>query len=103
MKQVILNLFKNAIEAMPEGGILRVSVEQKDTMTELVVEDTGPGIPADEVNSIFLPFYSTKRGAQGHMGLGLSISYSIIKKMGGEIIAENLDPQGCRFIIRLPR
>ena len=102
MKQVILNIFKNAIEAMSQGGVLRVSVERKDGMAELAVEDSGPGIPLDEANSIFLPFYSTKRGVSGHMGLGLSISYNIIKKMGGEIIAENLKPQGCRFIIRLP-
>ena len=102
MKQVILNLFKNAIEAMPDGGTLRVGVEQKDGTVELAVEDTGPGIPAGEADSIFLPFYSTKRGAGGHMGLGLSISYNIIKKIGGEIVAENLEPQGCRFTIRLP-
>jgi len=103
MKQVILNLFKNAIEAMPDGGTLRVGVGQKDSMTELSVEDSGPGIPSGDADSIFLPFYSTKRSAAGHMGLGLSISYNIIKKIGGEILAENLEPQGCRFVIRLPR
>jgi signal transduction histidine kinase len=103
MKQVILNLLKNAIDAMPEGGALRISIERKDGMMELAVEDSGPGIPQDDVNSIFLPFYSTKRGASGHMGLGLSIAYNIIKKMGGEIIVENLKPQGCRFVIRLPQ
>jgi two-component system sensor histidine kinase AtoS len=104
MKQVILNLFKNAIEAMSEGGELRVSVERKDEkcLAEIIVEDTGPGIPTGEAKSIFLPFFSTKRGPTGHMGLGLSISYNLIKKMGGEITAENLESQGCRFIIRLP-
>jgi signal transduction histidine kinase/ABC-type branched-subunit amino acid transport system ATPase component len=104
MKQVILNLFKNAIEAMSEGGIMAVTLSRNEEKNQiaLVVEDTGPGIPAGEVKSIFLPFYSTKRGASGHMGLGLSISYNIVKKMGGEITAENLEPQGCRFIIRLP-
>jgi two-component system sensor histidine kinase AtoS len=104
MKQVILNIFKNAIEAMGEGGELRVSVERKDEkcLAEIAVEDTGPGIPTGEAKSIFLPFFSTKRGPVGHMGLGLSISYNLIKKMNGEITAENLEPQGCRFIIRLP-
>jgi PAS domain S-box-containing protein len=104
MKQVILNLFKNAIEAMSEGGELRVYVERKESegLTELAVEDTGPGIPSGELKSIFLPFYSTKRGASGHMGLGLSISYNIVKKIGGEIIAENINPQGFRLIISLP-
>jgi two-component system sensor histidine kinase AtoS len=104
MKQVILNIFKNAIEAMNEGGELQVSVERKDEkrLAEIAVEDTGPGIPAGEAKSIFLPFFSTKRGPTGHMGLGLSISYNLIKKMGGEITAENLEPQGCRFIVRLP-
>jgi PAS domain S-box-containing protein len=103
MKQVILNLFKNAIDAMPEGGALRISVKQEDGMAELAVEDTGPGISPDDVKSIFLPFYSTKRGVSGHMGLGLSIAYNIIKKMNGDIIVENLKPQGCRFAIRLPQ
>jgi two-component system sensor histidine kinase AtoS len=104
MKQVILNIFKNAIEAMNEGGELRVSVKRKDEncLAEIAVEDTGLGIPIGEAKSIFLPFFSTKRGPTGHMGLGLSISYNLIKKMGGEITAENLEPQGCRFIIRLP-
>jgi two-component system sensor histidine kinase AtoS len=104
MKQVILNIFKNAIEAMNEGGELRIAVERKDEkcLAEIVVEDTGLGIPTGEAKSIFLPFFSTKRGPTGHMGLGLSISYNLIKKMDGEITAENLEPQGCRFIIRLP-
>jgi signal transduction histidine kinase len=104
MKQVILNLFKNAIEAMSEGGIMAVSLsgnEAKNQIT-LIVEDSGPGIPAGEVKSIFLPFYSTKRGNSGHMGLGLSVSYNIVKKMGGEITAENLESGGCRFVVRLP-
>ncbi|MDR2185277.1 MAG: ATP-binding cassette domain-containing protein [Treponema sp.] len=105
MKQVILNLFKNAIEAMANGGSMGVFLTRtggSSPMAELTVEDSGPGIPAGEARSIFLPFYSTKRGASGHMGLGLSISYNIVKKMGGEITAENLSPSGCRFMIRLP-
>jgi signal transduction histidine kinase len=104
MKQVILNLFKNAIEAMSEGGVMGVSLSKNEAenRVELTVEDSGPGIPAGEAKSIFLPFYSTKRGSSGHMGLGLSISYNMVKKMGGEITAENLDPAGCRFIVRLP-
>jgi two-component system NtrC family sensor kinase len=89
---------------MPEGGIMTVSLSRSEEKNQvaLIVADSGPGISAGEVKSIFLPFYSTKRGTSGHMGLGLSISYSIVKKMGGEITAENLDPRGCRFIIRLP-
>jgi signal transduction histidine kinase len=110
MKQVILNLFKNAIEAMSDGGVMGVSLTRKEAgetgsgpaTAELTVEDTGPGIPSGEAQSIFLPFYSTKQRASGHMGLGLSISYNLIKKMGGEISAENLEPSGCRFIVRLP-
>jgi two-component system sensor histidine kinase AtoS len=104
MKQVILNLFKNAIEAMSAGGIMAVSLskDEAENQIALVVEDSGPGIPAGEVKSIFLPFYSSKRGTSGHMGLGLSISYNIVKKMGGEITAENLESGGCRFVIRLP-
>jgi PAS domain S-box-containing protein len=105
MKQVILNLFKNAIEAMADGGSMGVSLTRtggSSPMAELTVEDSGPGISAGEARSIFLPFYSTKRGASGHMGLGLSVSYNIVKKMGGEITAENLNPSGCRFMIRLP-
>jgi C4-dicarboxylate-specific signal transduction histidine kinase len=104
MKQVILNLFKNAIEAMSEGGIMAVSLVGSEAKNQiaLIVEDSGPGIPAGEAKSIFLPFYSTKRGASGHMGLGLSVSYNIVKKMGGDITAENLESGGCRFVVRLP-
>jgi signal transduction histidine kinase len=107
LRQVVLNLFKNGIEAMAadsgKSGILRVRLSVKPAEGQAVVEvdDNGPGIPGGDIRSVFLPFYSTKRGSAGHMGLGLSISYGLIQKMGGTIAAQNLNP-GCRFTVKLP-
>ena len=107
MKQVVLNLIKNAFDAMPNGGTLRIelTVETSDNIewALLSVEDSGSGIATDSKDRIFLPFYSTKSQSEGHMGLGLSIIYGIIMRLRGGIEAENLSPCGCRFTVRIPR
>jgi len=108
IKQVILNLIKNSFEAMPEGG--EVNITTKDGQfhgmksTRLIFEDDGPGIQVPDVNSIFLPFYSTKTGKKSKfgLGLGLSISYRIVESFKGEMRVQNLPKKGCRFIIDLP-
>ena len=64
------------------------------------IEDTGPGIPRDEVGRIFQPFYTTK--AKG-TGLGLAIAMRVLEAHGGDIVVENLEPRGCRFTFLLPR
>jgi PAS domain S-box-containing protein len=106
IKQVILNLIKNSFEAMPEGGDLTVCTTERCTdgssQAEITVRDTGCGIPAQDIKDIFVPFYSTKRGSNMNMGLGLSVSYGIISKYNGSISVENIDGEGCQFTIILP-
>ena len=108
MHQVFLNLFLNAIQAMPNGGelkieaspILSTSVEGfKQNFIKVVISDTGRGIPPHIVQKIFDPFFTTKpRG----IGLGLSITYQIIKKHGGTVKVESQWEKGTSFIINLP-
>ena len=106
MKQVVLNLIKNAIDAMPDGGTLRVRLASELSegvdWAVLRVEDSGAGIPESAMGDVFLPFYSTKSQAEGHMGLGLSIIYGIVLRLRGSIQAENISPRGCRFTVRIP-
>ncbi len=107
MKQVILNLIKNSFEAMPSGGHLTVATgrrKQGETrLVEIVFQDTGCGIGDRKVNDIFLPFYSTKKDGHGNLGLGLSVSYGIIRKYHGTITVRNRDGAGCEFTIRVPQ
>jgi two-component system NtrC family sensor kinase len=102
IEQVLVNLFVNAIQAMPEGGDLFVEVgyDQESQAVVIKVRDTGIGIPKDLLPNIFDPFFSTK-GTQG-TGLGLSVSYGIINQNNGEITAESQEGQGTTFIIKLP-
>lgn len=106
IKQVILNLIKNSFEAMPEGGIITIETElneaSKNKLANIIIRDTGPGIKEENLNNIFLPFYSTKKGSSQNLGLGLSVSYGIIKKYNGEIQIKNLKNTGCEFMITLP-
>jgi two-component system sensor histidine kinase AtoS len=108
MHQVFLNLFLNAIQAMPNGGelkieaspILSTSVEGfKQNFIKVVISDTGRGIPPHIVQKIFDPFFTTKPKG---IGLGLSITYQIIKKHGGTVKVESQWEKGTSFIINLP-
>ena len=103
IQQVLLNLFINSIQAMPQGGELNVSLGLDDTLKEVRadVEDTGEGIPADQLGNIFDPFFTTKKEGEG-TGLGLSVSYNIIKKNGGRIEVKSIPGQGTCFSIFLP-
>ncbi len=103
MKQVILNLIKNSLEAMPDGGSIIITTRREDPGTVILeFEDTGPGIDAADPNAVFTPFFSTKTDRPSSMGLGLSISYRTVNRIGGTMRAENLPGRGCRFTIRLP-
>ncbi|NCD33190.1 MAG: ATP-binding cassette domain-containing protein [Spartobacteria bacterium] len=104
MKQVLLNLFKNSFEAMNDGGSIGIETELDHEASRIRIRfhDTGHGIQDDNPDNVFLPFYSTKQGQQSNMGLGLSVSYGIIKKHNGNITAENLPESGCLFTIDLP-
>ncbi len=108
MHQVFLNLFLNAIQAMPDGGELRIEATPvipspsggaKQNFIKVIVSDSGKGIPPQIVHKIFDPFFTTKsRG----IGLGLSITYQIIKKHGGTIKVDSQWEKGTSFIINLP-
>jgi len=101
MRQVILNLFKNAKEAMPRGGSLTVRTEKEDTKVLIRIQDTGIGIPEEIRNRIFEAFFTTKQKVKG-VGLGLSVCYGIIKDHGGEIRVDSKEGKGTTFTISLP-
>lgn len=104
LQQVLINLLINAIQAMPQGGLLSMQVgtaeHEGKNGTEIVIEDSGPGISPSYIDQIFDPFFSNKRG-EG-TGLGLSISQSLIQRVGGIISVESEVSQGARFIIWIP-
>lgn len=100
IKQVFFNLIKNALEAMPDGGELRVVFEVGDAFVDISFIDTGKGIPADELGRVFEPYHTTK--AKGS-GLGLMIVQRIIEDHGGEIELASKPNEGTCFKIRLPR
>lgn len=103
VQQVVLNLLRNAVEAMAEsttrGDTVDVSTQHREGWVEITVDDCGPGIPAATAQRLFEPFFTTK--PQG-MGLGLSICKSIISAHGGELRHEPREGGGSRFRIRLP-
>ena len=102
LKQVFVNLFLNAIQAMPEGGSLTVVVSQDARgFVSVQVADTGVGISQDAMDRIFDPFYTTKPVGIG-TGLGLSIVYGIVKKHGGHIEVQSEQGKGTTFTVFLP-
>jgi len=101
MRQVMLNMFKNAKEAMPNGGTLTVRTAKENQKVSVHIQDTGVGIPEEIRNKIFEAFFTTKQKVKG-VGLGLSVCYGIIKDHGGEIRVESEEGRGTTFIISLP-
>ncbi len=99
LSQVIVNIVLNAADAMPNGGTLTIRSRVKDGRMAIDFEDTGVGIDKENLGRIFDPFYSTK--VQG-TGLGLAVSYGIIKKLNGSLTAESAPGKGSRFTIFLP-
>ncbi len=100
LKQVLWNLILNAKEAMPDGGHLTLSTEAvSDGFMRISIEDTGRGIPADKVELLFQPFFTTK--PEG-FGLGLSMSRKIVEQHGGKLILENRSEGGTKAVIFLP-
>jgi PAS domain S-box-containing protein len=101
LMQVFMNLFLNAIKAMPEGGLLSVGMNHDDTKAYISVSDTGCGIAEQNINKIFDPFYTTSSVGKG-TGLGLSISYSIVQQHGGTISVKSVVGKGSTFTVTLP-
>jgi two-component system NtrC family sensor kinase len=101
LQQVFLNLFLNAVQAMPDGGKLSVSSHVDDASVRVDVADTGVGIPEDNLDKIFDPFFTTKELGKG-TGLGLSVSYGIIKKHHGRITVESEIGRGTVFSVVFP-
>lgn len=108
IQQVLLNLLINARQAMPRGGqvLIRLDYDPVSDTVDLVVRDTGVGIPADKLQRIFDPFFSTKKGpdetGKGGTGLGLSSCRNIIESHRGRIRVESTVGVGTAFTIKLP-
>ncbi|SDP53312.1 ATP-binding protein [Desulforhopalus singaporensis] len=101
LKQIIINIGLNAIQAMRHGGTLTIGCRELNNQLELTFQDTGTGIAEENLTHIFDPFFTTKEVGEG-TGLGLSVSYSLVKRMGGDIMVHSMPGQGTLFTIMLP-
>jgi PAS domain S-box-containing protein len=101
LQQVFLNLFMNARDAMPAGGMLEVRTSCNNGYVEIEVTDTGTGIPREHLHRIFDPFFTTKSSGRG-TGLGLSVSYGIIKEHAGKIDVHSTPGKGTSFRLEFP-
>jgi signal transduction histidine kinase len=99
IKQALVNLFKNAVQAMTKGGTLTLQTGEGADGVWVSVGDTGGGIPQEQLNRIFEPFFTTKKKGSG---LGLMIVQRIVREHGGRIELESNVRQGTRFRIWLP-
>ncbi|HLV61399.1 MAG TPA: ATP-binding protein, partial [Fredinandcohnia sp.] len=112
LKQVLMNLVQNAVQAMPQGGRITIATAsgqddpagfrlsgRSTDFVEIRVRDTGPGLPEEHREHIFVPFFTTKKRGTG---LGLAISQRIIRSHGGRITAQSRPGEGTEFLIRLP-
>ena len=100
LREVLTNLVFNAVDAMPEGGTLTVRTWSDGTSVYFSVRDTGEGIPETVRRRLFEPFFTTK-GERGN-GLGLSVSFGIVRRHGGEIAVDSIPGEGATFTVRLP-
>lgn len=99
-KQVLLNLFKNALESMEHGGILTIGLSDEDKKLILTIKDTGKGMTLHQVNQIFMPFFSSKPGGTG---LGLPFVLKTVEEHGGTIAVESQVEIGTKFVLTLPK
>lgn len=99
IKQAVLNLAQNAIAAMPKGGKLGFAVSCANEEVKIAISDTGTGIPESQLSKIFEPYFTTKKNGTG---LGLTITFKIIKEHSGEITVDSKEGKGSTFTIHLP-
>ena len=102
LRQVVLNLMTNALHAVDAGGRIEASARADDEILEISIKDNGCGIPPENLDKIFNPFFTTKPPGQG-TGLGLSLCHTLVDGMQGEISVESKPGQGAVFTVRLPR
>jgi signal transduction histidine kinase len=100
-RQVVLNIINNARDAIIPPGTITLATRCENSEVCVVISDTGKGIAPGQMDKIFLPFYTTKEVGHG-TGLGLSVSYGIIRNLGGTIEVESTPEIGSTFTIRLP-
>jgi signal transduction histidine kinase/ActR/RegA family two-component response regulator len=100
LREVLVNLVFNAVDAMPQGGTLTLSTRESNGSVEIAVTDTGEGMSEEVRSRVFDPFFTTK-GKAG-MGLGLAVSYGIVRRHEGQIEAESDAGRGTTFRIKLP-
>ncbi len=101
LEQVLVNLLKNAVDAMPSGGRLTLRARRLGEKVEIAVADTGVGMPPEVQAKIFEPFFTTKEVGKG-TGLGLSIAYGIVADHGGDLSVESTPGKGTEFRMMLP-
>jgi two-component system NtrC family sensor kinase len=101
LQQVLMNLLLNAADATPDGGTIAVQATSAAGRVRVQVADTGVGIPPEHLDRIYDPFFTTKPRGRG-TGLGLSVSYGIVKAHAGTLTAESAPGEGSRFVISLP-
>jgi signal transduction histidine kinase len=99
LRQILLNLALNAIEAAPEGGQVRIAAAERGGSVEIALEDDGPGVPEVLRARVFEPFFSTKSQPGG---LGLAITRRLVEDAGGRIEVQSRAPTGSRFCVTLP-
>ena len=100
LQQILLNLLMNALDAMPEGGRLRVSIAPIAGGAEVRIADNAGGIPPDVQARMFDPFFTTKQAGQGH-GLGLAVARGIAQDHGGDIRLVRSGPDGSELAVTL--
>jgi signal transduction histidine kinase len=107
VQQILLNLIGNAIKFTEEGGTVTVSARANREHIEVRVEDTGLGIPGDQLEAVFDPFFQVRPGRyetnQQGVGLGLAISRDLARSMGGDVTVQSEVGRGSRFTLQLPR
>ena len=101
LNQMFINLIRNAIQAIEADGIITITTEVKNNYISIEISDNGVGIPIDDIQNIFNPFFTTREVGSG-VGLGLSIAYRIIESHNGNIDVQSELGRGTTFTIRLP-
>ena len=99
MKQAVLNIVINGVQAMPEGGNLYISTQRNSELATIEVRDEGPGIPAEIRDKIYNLYFTTKKGGSG---IGLAMAYRVVQLHNGALEFDSVEGQGATFTFRIP-